>query len=481
MKVLVIYDDTGKKSEAITDIIGEKGFGEVVVNKRGLEDSYRDVISGLFDDVSWQKIVLPSVYPDLLKRTELYEMDDVRVLHLFSNYMISKEKKASLSFQKLKYIEEPFGVLHDKRAVCAMFPDIKTYQGFLKNIIAGGHAWDIARNIPSTFDIDGILDIGETANFLACITGNFDSRYFNSLKEDHYTVVKQSANKEKIHSEYMFYRLIPEDMQYWFVQPYDYSETEDSASYRMERLHMTDLAIKWVHGSMGMDEFSKLMDRYFYFFSCRHERSCGKDTYRAEREKLYVTKVCDRVAALKEAREYDTIKGMLMSSGQDLDEYVDQYMRLREKLEPDDSPRQVIGHGDPCFSNALYNKTTQTLKFIDPKGALEESDLWTDPYYDVAKLSHSVCGNYDFINNSLYEIRLDKDFKYSLEIPFDNTNFKEVFREKAEENGFDYRLLRLYEASLFLSMLPLHIDNPHKVFAFIINAGTILKEIEENA
>ena len=31
MKLIVIYDDTGRKSEVITDIIGRKGFADVVV------------------------------------------------------------------------------------------------------------------------------------------------------------------------------------------------------------------------------------------------------------------------------------------------------------------------------------------------------------------------------------------------------------------------------------------------------------------
>ena len=34
MRVLVVYDDTGKKSEVIADIIGDKGFADVVVKKR---------------------------------------------------------------------------------------------------------------------------------------------------------------------------------------------------------------------------------------------------------------------------------------------------------------------------------------------------------------------------------------------------------------------------------------------------------------
>ena len=121
---------------------------------------------------------------------------------------------------------------------------------------------------------------------------------------------------------------------------------------------------------------------------------------------------------------------------------------------------------------------TATLKFIDPKGALTERELWTNPYYDVAKLSHSVCGCYDFFNNALFEIRIDESFACTLDIPFDNSKYIQIFRCRLKEQGYDYLTVRLYEASLFLSMLPLHIDYPHKVFGFILNTCRILEEIE---
>ena len=163
-----------------------------------------------------------------------------------------------------------------------------------------------------------------------------------------------------------------------------------------------------------------------------------------------------------------------------IDSLVERYFALKEKIESRVTfkNQMVIGHGDPCFANTLYNKSTQTLKFIDPKGASREEDLWTNPYYDIAKLSHSVCGKYDFFNNGLFDIRVSEDFSYDLEIPFDNTEYMKIFKEKVEENGFDYLTVRIYEASLFISMLPLHIDNPHKVFGFILNVDRILKEIE---
>ena len=131
-----------------------------------------------------------------------------------------------------------------------------------------------------------------------------------------------------------------------------------------------------------------------------------------------------------------------------------------------------------CFSNILYNEETDNAKFIDPKGALEEKDLWTNPYYDIAKLSHSVCGLYDFLNCGLYEIELDEELKFMLDIKFENEQYKNLFREYIEKYGYDYRKTRLYETSLFLSMLPLHMDYPKKVFGFLLNGISIMNNIK---
>lgn len=483
MKIIAIYDDTGRKSEVITDIIGDKGFADVVVKRRRLEEYYRENLKKCFPDLFWKKVHSVLEYTDLVKDLETYLGSDTRVIHCFSNYLISDSEEATLSFRKLLYVDEPFGILDGKRAAAAVFPDVESYITFCKNIISGQHAWDMAREMKKIFSIKGLVDIGIINNFIQCITGNFDSRYFNTLKGNEYTLVKSSSNKKKIKAEYTFYHLLPDDMKYWFVMPFDYHEDENSASYTMERLHITDLAIKWVHGSMDETEFSELMDKYFFFFRCRHKRNCTQEEYQETADTLYVDKVNNRLADLKKLPEYKRIASLLLATnGTDIDCLAEKYFMLKQTIESRRKyPTQlVIGHGDPCFSNALYNKSSRTLKFIDPKGALTEDDLWTDAYYDVAKLSHSVCGRYDFFNNGLFDIRINSSFSCDLEIPFDNTKYVNIFRKKTEENDFDYLTVRIYEASLFLSMLPLHIDNPYKVFAFILNVKNILEEIEKH-
>ncbi len=480
MKVIAIFDDTGKKSEVISDIIGEKGFADVVIKKRRIEDCYRESLSKVYPDIHFRMVHSFFEFADIIKELDVYQGSNVKVIHCFSNYYVVDEDKAGLSLKKLFYVENDITAMDGNRAVLGMFPNLNSYISFLKRIMQGQKAWDILRATSEHFSIDGMIDIGVIGNFIQCITGDFESRFFNSVAGNEYTITKSSTNKKKIEAEYKFYHLLPEDMKYWFVMPFNYKETENDASYTMEHLHMTDLAIKWVHGSMGEVEFRELMDKYFYFFKCRHEKGCSEKDVESSLDRLYVEKVRARTDRLKGLDEYGKVEKLLEACDVCLDELISKYFCIYEKTKEwrKKECRLVIGHGDPCFANALYNKSAQILKFIDPKGALTEDELWMDEYYDVAKLSHSVCGRYDFFNSGLYDIRIDGDLNAELDIPFDNTMYKDIFREKCVENGFDYRSVRVYEASLFLSMLPLHIDYPHKVLGFILNVKDILKEIE---
>lgn len=486
MKKIVVYDNTIKPNDIIKEIIGDKGFGDVVVKRRLLKEFYQENMSEMMPEVEW--IEINSLYDVefLLKKiAKLDRKNETKVLHCFSDYIISNLEEAALTYKKITYITENIVIKSESRNAAVMFWQIDEYVEFLKKILECQSSLSVTREARmEELSIQGLGYIGEINNFIQCITGNFDSRYFNSLQGTEYRLRKSSTNKKKIKSEYQYYHLLPENMQPWFVMPFDYREDEETASYAMERLHMTDIAIKWVHGSIKIDEFADLMDMYFYFFNERSTKEVSKAEYDKISKSLYVDKVEERIEDLKKLPEFGRIANLLENNAtlKSIDDIYAWYLNLKEKVEKrvDYPTVSAIGHGDPCFANAMYNRSTRTLKFIDPKGALCEEDLWTNPYYDIAKLSHSVCGRYDFFNNAMFDITIDDTFNYLLTIPFDNTEYKAVFRNKVEENGFDYWSVRLYEASLFLSMLPLHIDYPHKVFGFILNAVNILKEIEEN-
>ena len=74
---------------------------------------------------------------------------------------------------------------------------------------------------------------------------------------------------------------------------------------------------------------------------------------------------------------------------------------------------------------------------------------------------------------------MNQQMGMELEIDFDNTEYIEIFKEYLQENKINYRMIRVLESSLFLSMLPLHMDNPRKVYGFLLNAINIMKEVEK--
>ena len=484
MKNLIIFDDTVAKSEIIEDVIGDRGFADVVVKRQTLYDKFVEDITAIIPDNEVKLITSHYEYRQMLDKLRDNTVSEAKVLHFFSNHIIADKNTAELTFDKLRYVDDKLLIADADNPVAVMFGSIGKYVDYLSAVVASDNESmsTVARDIEAKTCIGGIINIGKVENFIQCITGNFDARYFNSLQGDEYTIVKTSTNKAKIKAEYNFWHLLPEDMKFWFVEPFNYQETEDRASYTMERLHMTDLAIKWVHGSIDCNELEVILDKYFYFFNHRHARPVSKDEYKLVADALYIGKVRNRVAELKRMPQYEKIATLLTLNDMDMDNLVDRYIAIKDKIEGmiPQEPIAVIGHGDPCFANTMYNKATRTLKFIDPKGAISEDDLWTNPYYDLAKLSHSICGRYDFFNNALFEIKVNQTFESELAIDFDNEVHKQVFKKKVEENGYNYWLVRVYEASLFISMLPLHIDNPHKVYGFILNAANILQEIEDN-
>lgn len=421
------------------------------------------------------------------------------VFRLFSDFLIVDRKEVGVLVEKACYAEEIYRIVSDtaeggkdKNRVKSGFlpifsrkapekarPAAVIYPSYEAYLSTEDEELKSAEEIVT----EALLDLSDIRNFRQFITSGFDARFFNALSGDEYTVVKSSVNKEKIRAEYEYYRLLPEEMRMWFAQAFNYKEDENEASYTMERFHMTDLALRFVHGAIEEEEFRQLMDKLFFFLLHRKSREVSEEELSACRKKLYVNKVEERVEKLKGLAAYAGIEAILKTAsdpgGLDaiLKRYFDLYDRYEKIGSELDEPCLVVGHGDLCFSNILYNKDANLLRLIDPKGAMSEEELYTDPYYDLAKLSHSICGSYDYFNSGLFEISLSEENRLELTIDEKNKTYRRIFREYAEKNFFDYIRIRIYEASLFLSMLPLHIDRPKKVLGFILNAEKILDEV----
>lgn len=474
-KILFVYDDISKPINSIQNIVGNKHFGEIILRRRTLESIYRELIGYSKDALEFICIREEKNLGELLKQLKQYEKN-THVVHLYSNFMVQSKEKFMILLQKALYIEETMKIEN----AMMLFHSIHNYKEFLEDYFDNKKVPFVAGESIKT---DILIDISVQNNFLNYISSGFDARYFNSLSGNEYIVTKSSTNKQKIKSEYEFYHLIPDQMKIWFVMPFSYIEEKEKSSYSMERYNMTDIALRWIHGAVSVEECDSILKKTFYFVTNRCRKQISIQEYTNIADELYLIKLDKRFQELKKYKEYKLFESFVGNgtSYNNIDEIFAEYKELYNiyKNKINQPAISVIGHGDLCFSNMLYNKEASILKLIDPKGATEEKQLWTNPYYDIAKLAHSICGRYDFFNAGLFDITFEKDLKFYLHIPFENREYVELFKKYLETNGFDYGLVRLYEASLFLSMLPLHIDNPQKVFGFLLNAIEILKEVKQ--
>jgi hypothetical protein len=121
-----------------------------------------------------------------------------------------------------------------------------------------------------------------------------------------------------------------------------------------------------------------------------------------------------------------------------------------------------VSHGDLCLSNVLWVPKTNNFLLIDPRGASSPADIYMDEYYDLAKLQHSIHSGYEVMLYEFGEVP-----EYALE----------MFNQKIEELGVNKDLLKVYEAGLFLSMVPLHSENKVRMRKFAEKANEILSTL----
>tara|TARA_A100001015_G_scaffold29796_1_gene33199 strand:+ start:525 stop:2102 length:1578 start_codon:yes stop_codon:yes gene_type:complete len=147
-------------------------------------------------------------------------------------------------------------------------------------------------------------------------------------------------------------------------------------------------------------------------------------------------------------------------------------------------PIHGVLHGDLCLSNILYDSRRRRITVIDPRGIDHQNYpfIYGDLKYDLAKLSHSFLGLYDYIvaNNFTLSHQVRDGFSiFDLTINFQPNTLliQEAFKSKNFFNKYSWLDLMPLTVLLFLSMLPLHSDQPRKQLAFLARGLDLYSEI----
>ncbi|WP_413561347.1 hypothetical protein [Bdellovibrio sp. HCB209] len=471
-----IYDDRLSVSNQIENIVGHRRYGEIIYKKRVLVDYVQTLIMSLGHNIRFHRVEDTSQLEALL--AGLPEKKSMVFYH--PAWIVPL--KGQIEDQLKKAIVGKTSIVYEVGSSRSYSFHFENHRYIGKSDISDE---DRGEALVVNFDEYGV-NISDYGTCLSFFSGSFDARFFNQVSGDSNYVTKSSTNVEKMKAEHDYYYMLPPAMQYWFVQPFDFKVSSSSASYRMERILFADCALQWIHDAFSAAEFKAFLEKVFFFVNQRDSKNEAKEASLSLHKNLYLDKVHDRFETLKKHPSYTRLDSFIRA-GTDFDgisavfdSYFSLYARMNEAGRAVSS-KVVIGHGDLCFSNILYDKNTHLLRLIDPKGVKNESERWTEPFYDVAKLSHSALGDYDWINNNLFSISIDDSLKLKLSVNQNSSQLTEkrlIFKKFLEDNGFDYYKVRFYESSLFLSMLPLHIDQEKKVMGFLLKAIEIIKELK---
>lgn len=328
------------------------------------------------------------------------------------------------------------------------------------------------------------FDVGHSDNYSKATT-SVAARSFNSIEIDEQRGIlkKRSENKEKLVNEIRWYLRIPNKLQYLLPRVYDYSLDLTDPYVSMEYYGYHTLHESLVFGDLPLVKWQAIFQKLLFAIN-----DMGQFTVTGERNQfetalrdIYLQKTFDRLDMMRNEPDFHSLfENTITINGKEyrsLNEYIKILPKLIEKLVVNTFTGQFnIIHGDLCFANILIEDTYDFIRVIDPRGKFGTFDIYGDARYELAKLMHTLEGKYDFIIEDMFDINVSSNtIEYHVHKQIDNiTNvFLDVFRESID----NIQAVRLIEATLFLSMIPLHSDYKQRQFAMLATGVMLLEQV----
>lgn len=337
---------------------------------------------------------------------------------------------------------------------------------------------------PLYLQCEEFVDCGHADNYYAARRKLINARFFNVLTVDDRsgTIRKTSENKEKLIDEIRWIQSIPKELKPYTPTVFDYSKNPLDPFIEMEFYSYPSLDEAFVSARFDFDTWEKLFEKLFEIIERAGKYRVVEDTLEHDLADMYLKKTRDRLALV----DLRSLKGTVHINGIPSPGLDGVRARLESSLQRvgalSSTEFQVI-HGDLCLGNILYDPRHGLVKLIDPRGRFGRFDIYGDVYYDLAKLSHSVLGMYDFIVSGRSRVCKSDDNLFDLKFKSSeyHATVGKIFVKHLESRGFDLDRVRLIESLLFLSMIPLHQDHPERQLAMGLQGLKLFAEFGESA
>lgn len=328
---------------------------------------------------------------------------------------------------------------------------------------------------------DNWIDCGHLEGIATAKQKLIVSRHFNSLEIDPILpiITKFSSDIKKLRQETYWYSNLPDALQSLTPRILEKSQSK----IVMEYYGYGNLAEKFVYYDLPHNFWVYVLKRLFALVETfRAAYSSNKLTYAKHTrninfENIYLGKILQRIDSLKSQNtfwrtlcdaEYLEINGCHYSNIKTLMPLLLQ--RAREIVQ---TATPSIIHGDLCFNNILFDIQSGVIKLIDPRGnfGTDKDSILGDSRYDIAKLRHSYCSDYDSLVESDFTLEKIDAATFVFKPHKGNKEAREIlFDSMTERFGYDIKDIRFIEGVLFLTMVPLHSDSLDRQIAMWLTA-----------
>ncbi len=344
-----------------------------------------------------------------------------------------------------------------------------------------------AKNSMELFETDNWFDFGHATELESART-IITPRFFNQIAIDRKRgiVTKTSEDVETLSHEITWYQRLPSELAH--VAPRLFSASLfPRPSYSIEYFPYETLHELFVFGNLLFSDWYTIIDLILSLTDEMHaiKRHLHAGEMKKAQKAMYIEKTINRVEQFEKKTSLNLneeiwVNDICCPPVMDLLSQVN-----AEILHSADESLASVIHGDLCFSNILYNHPTKTIRLIDPRGLFGHlSGVWGDPYYDYAKLSHSVNSFYDVIIADMFTIS-QRENEITLDVIVNDNQrmIGDLFLSLLSHRYINIKHVRIIESLLFLSMTPLHADYPKRqtaMFAVGINLlNQCMEEMDE--
>ena len=336
----------------------------------------------------------------------------------------------------------------------------------------------VSKNNRLTFQLSNEwMDFGHIDNYYSSKKRLIQSREFNELTYEDFlgTITKKSRNTEKLKKEIKWYKNLPKNLK--VISPRIIKSSIGNDTYiQSEYYSYPPLSEIWLFSEVNEHVMQSMINKLFKIL--RLFQSYSKKVSIGDYESIYIDKTKQRLAAIKN----NDIKSLLLAESIVINgEKYQSWNFIKDKIfhkikDLYNIDHNCLIHGDFCLSNILYDLQSGLFKLIDPRGSFGQNENG-DIKYDIAKLRHSICGDYDYIMADLFVI--EKKSKNELQFTIFDKNRKNIknYFDYILSKEFDLKQIKLIEGLLFLSMIPLHSDNAKRQLIMLARGIKLLNQV----